>query len=319
MYPPSFIMIQQKVEQYIKQVFKTTTVQKYREDGKLHFSSFPFCPLKRLYSYMYSGIVQEHNMDFSMRYYTSVGTTVHSVMQEYAGIRGKVLGDYVCKNPECDAVGVVNEFTTNPICPYCGQQCQYEELSVTYGKNTIGHSDGVYEYTQGRYVVIDYKTSSVANINKHKEKQNVFPYLSNEAQIKMYCVAIEEERSIPIDGYALIYLARDNPMVNHVVYAKSLSEKSKSVLKKRIHRYDRQWGVMLNVTSYKDEHFAKLVETKPCRDYAHYKEKMFDGYNHCPLCDVCFDDKALVKEFKVAFVNRSVTLPLKEEFKRLLG
>lgn len=255
---------------------------------ELHPSSFPFCGLRHAYSLLKDGRQQIKETSLLFHYFTSVGTTVHSVMQEWVhkvahrSDRPKnmdVLGDW-----KCTSCGHVHEFTTYTDCEKCGSSTQYEELGVKFGKFIVGHVDGLVRYKTKngyRYYVIDYKTTSTHAVRTHQTTGSKFPYLTNRKQIESYCALLEHKYGIRIDGWMLIYIARDNPKGAYVIVGDEVSDKRRAMLGRRMKKYDRHFGIANWLQS--EEDLLLLAREKPCPSAKYYNKEMHDEYDQCPL------------------------------------
>lgn len=151
---------------------------------ELHPSSYPYCGLRQIYRDL-KGIKAEP-MDFYGEYYTSLGTLKHELMQKYLGRGKKILGDWKCL--DCD---YRMKLTTYKKCPKCQSvRLLYEEIGIKFGKWTHGHIDGVVQIN-GKWYVIDYKTTSTKKNAEHRKTGKVYPYGYNVAQISSYCFDLD--------------------------------------------------------------------------------------------------------------------------------
>ncbi len=171
------------LQHYIKQqasiIYPPQTKHNSRE-GELHPSSYPFCGLEHGWNILNK--VQQKPMDYMGNFYTGLGTFMHELMQRQFGRGKQILGDWKCL--EC---GKKKKLTFYSRCKRCGSEhVEYEELLIKFKKYTVGHVDGVVEL-DGKLWVIDYKSTSVKNNNKHRETGTQYPYKKNTAQIKSYC------------------------------------------------------------------------------------------------------------------------------------
>lgn len=270
----------QEFKKYFTDCLKKELIDHSNRVEKLRVSGFPYCGLQHCYKKLtHDGSLPTNN--FGLPFYTGVGTVVHEVLQRYLGQGRKIYGNWKCLT--CDTTV---ECSNKSKCPNCSAEMQYEEFEVHAFKHLSGHLDGIYKAKDGKYYVIDYKTSSVRNIYKHR-KYGVFPYAKNRAQISAYCALIEEEYDIEISGWMLIYVARDNPMIVEVV-GDTLTTKQKARILKMCKGYDDQYEVVCNIKSFKDiEH---LIDVKPCNNREYYQQH-YKGIEGCPLESVCFTKK----------------------------
>lgn len=262
---------------------------------ELHPSSYPYCGLRHAWRDL-KGIPREP-MDFYGEYYTSLGTMKHELMQKYLGKGKRILGDWTCLNKEC---GHKIAFTTYKPCPKCkSKEMQYEELGIKFGKWTHGHIDGVVQIN-GKWFVLDYKTTGTKKNEKHRLTKNVYPNPYNVAQIESYVVYLEAAFDIKIEGWLLIYVSRDSSFRDYEIVGELVSEAQKKKLLAKMTRYDKHFGKVMKLK--KDlqlKYFKDLVLEKPCANLAQYKKDMH-SYNWCELAKsgVCFDRDKLRLELQ---------------------
>lgn len=262
----------------------------WRRYGELHPSSFPFCALRHAYERLVMDADPVIDVDFGRDYFLPAGTVFHAGIQKWVSMSGKLLGDYIC---EC--CGHIERVTTLPdACPKCQtlHPMRYEELGGKSGKNIHWHTDGVYMRSDSSIWVLDWKTTSTAAIQNHRRTGKVFPYTSNRIQIESYIPLIEEKYKIQIDGWMLIYAARDNPkyLNNIEVVASSVDEDRKTELHERVFRDDKLFGIAKQVKEQPVKVFRKLLSNKLCQDREFYDTYVKPPYDDagCPLAEVCF-------------------------------
>ena len=249
-----------------------------KREHRLRVSSFPYCGLKHAFEKMSN--ITETEGSFDSTYYTSVGTVAHTAFQRWLGAYGQIYGDWKCLNPKC---GHTVRFSNLHKCPKCKSEMQYEEFTVVLFKHVSGHTDGLFKDRQGRWWVIDYKTSSMRVLANQKFERTL-PYSKNVAQIQAYVVMLEETFGIKIEGWMLIYIARDKP-TEFKVCGETMSDADKDDTYKTIYRYDRQYDRVLKLKSQKQLDY--LVRNKLCRNREHYLADV-KGFKACPLEAVCF-------------------------------
>lgn len=263
---------------------------------KLRVSGFPFCGLRHLYRLMNETLIGKPVLDFRKNYFCSMGTTAHEGIQRFMGQTGTLLGDWRCYNHECKHV---HKLTHAQRCSKCGSEMEYIELEVAFGKYLSGHIDGVWQAHDGKYFVIDYKTSSVEAIKK-QAKTPTFPYLTNKAQIKAYCSLVELIFNIKIEGWILIYMARDNPMQTYKCVGELITSREKHRLITKMERYDEHYHIIR--TARKFIHIQPLIENKPCKHYDDYLSE-YDSIEGCPLSKICFSKDILETRIKNTWVR----------------
>lgn len=250
-------------------------------EEKLRVSGFPYCGLKSAYEKMADIKNAEQKSAFSKVYYTTVGTAAHTALQRWLGTNGRIWGDWKCYKCKHEV-----KFSNCRTCPKCKHEMEYEEFTVRAFRNVSGHLDGVYEDSRGKFWVIDYKTSSCKAIYAHrKSPEPFFPYAKNRVQIMSYCGLIEHTYDIKIEGWALLYISRDDPLRTFEIVGDRISDTQKASVMKKIKSYDRQYGVVQNLCSVDDIDY--LIERKTCKTVEFYNEFM-KGFNGCPLEALCF-------------------------------
>jgi len=215
----------------------------------------------------------------------------HELMQKYLGKGKKILGDWKCL--ECD---YRMKLTTHKKCPKCkSDHLLYEELGIKFGKWTHGHIDGVVQIN-GKWYVVDYKTTSSKNNAEHKKTGNKYPYISNVAQISSYVVFLEEAFDIEIAGWILIYVSRDSSFRDYVMVGAEMDKKAKKRKLEQLTKYDEHFGKVMKLKNELQlKYFKRLVLEKPCETLVQYKKEMHGGYNWCELAKdgSCFEDSKL--------------------------
>lgn len=275
-----------------------------------HPSSSPYCGLENAYEIMLNGgPVFKNEMPAMMDYYCSVGTVVHEHLQKWLSRTNYedvyMIGDLLCKH-----CGHKIEYTEYQDCPKCGRQMFYEELSVKFGLNTVGHVDCLLhvEIDGKPYkIVVDFKTSSTKAIQLHNQLGK-FPYKHNVFQIETYVALLEDQyrdKGLEIDGWLLCYLARDDPS-KFVPVGEMVTEKKKKRLHDQIAMWDKQnyyvYKKIRTVPEVFDFKLLKpLVEHKLCPSQKFYEERVKE-YEGCPLEKYCFGD-GLVKHLKEVHAN----------------
>lgn len=268
----------------------------YDKDPILRPSGFPTCSILD-----YLKIVEFDKRSHTKReaslfssFFTSVGTTVHEVVQTWTGKTNKVLAQWQCVNQgcsfegctdkECKTVNCIDpkhwnlQFQTSSKCRYCGSECKYHELEVEYGIIT-GHVDLIYRVGKGKYWAGDYKTSSVDKLSKIKA-----PPVNYLMQIMTYAWILKNEYEIPIVGYSIFYIARDKPnLFKEFKYDfDSKAEKAAlGIIKEETYKFKAA------KSAFKEKNLRLAIDAKPCTNKAHY-QKLMGEHKDCPFVDVCF-------------------------------
>ena len=254
-------------------------------EEKLRASGFPYCGLRHAFEKMRLRIKNEApTSDFGKPYYCGNGTTTHELLQRYVGSTGDIIGHWNCRNKKC---GGRRELTKYRPCPKCRGEMEYEELTVKAYRFVSGHVDGVWRAPDGKYFVIDYKTSSTYAISKQRTYKT-FPYLANKAQIKAYCMLVELCFGIKISGWLLVYVARDDPKKFRKIVGDMITTSEKKKIYRMLGTYDGHFGIARDLRKWSD--LKTLVEEKPCRCYEDYEEG-YKTLDECPLSKVCFSNR----------------------------
>ncbi|WYW01263.1 CRISPR/Cas system associated protein [Pseudomonas phage vB_PpuM-SKa-4] len=327
-----------EMERIMAEACKVTDVRHMSETRvmDLHPSSFPFCPIYHAIATLESGLVMEREEEVvGGGFYTSIGTAVHETFQHAVsltpfamgdtarrnakvldtatkkklsrqkfmkGLKRAIVGDYYCKKCKHN-----HEFSPHPgKCVKCGHKFfRYEELAVRYGKNITGHTDGLL-WLDGKYYVIDYKTTSSYKVMKHQKEGGVFPAKANVPQIKSYIVLLEMMHNIVIEGWMLIYITRDN-FHRRVIVGDILPDKEKRQLRKLMAEYELGWELWRDLLKVRSKSallttFDKIEKLRPCHCKADHDEIMKNDYFSCPLAedDLCFSKRGLTKTMLIA-------------------
>jgi len=275
--------------------------------NELHPSSYPFCGLQQAYSEAKN--LPPKPFDYFGEFHTSVGTTTHELIQKFMGYKGKVIGHWKCL--KCKKTHKSSKPCVAPKeCRTCGFDVfEYLEIGIKYKKYTRGHLDGIIKLN-GRYYIIDYKSTSPKKNKQHRQYGGVYPYKKNVAQIESYIFYVEEEYGIEIDGWFLIYLSRDDNVKDMVIEGALVSDSDKVKLKKKLNIYEKQFSKVMKLRKKsKPEYWKYLIKTKPCDSMSEYKDKMH-SYDMCPLAvnGTCFNKSKLKREIdnltsKIKLVN----------------
>jgi hypothetical protein len=284
-------------------------VDMYFDPKRFYFlrpSSFPYCGLRRFLEAP-KKMTTPSKDGLARAYFTRVGKTVHSVFQKFVGMGGAIVGDWKCTNAKCKHI---ERFTTYARCTKCGSSVKYLELEVKMGRTVIGHLDGLWRLTPKKglksiHIPIDYKTTSIKKIWKHRDTGTQYPYKGNVAQIEAYVPLLEEQYKIFISHWALVYAARDVPFRSgRVIILREVNATKKKRLLRKLKKTIKIHRRMLQSDTRED--VAILQKHKLCKSKQDYQEKYLDPYNPCPYLDACFRpamdgiiDKALKKNKKV--------------------
>ena len=265
---------------------------------KLRPSSFPKCSILdylKMYRHKKLGYIEE-TKDFGSSYFTGVGTVVHEIIQHYIGQTKQVYGDWKCINLECehgqaactirDATGkVVQEGkltstgTTDNLCPGCKRPMFYEELEIS-ALGSVGHVDCVFVIRDGRWWVVDYKTTLKRKIDEHK-----LPEANHLYQLRAYAYILKFYYDLPIQGFSLVYMPRDNPF-KFYEYSHDFDTPEEHKIAEEVLKGERK-KYKASERSCKTGNPKYAIEAKPCSCEEDYHEKI-NFYNECPLLGICF-------------------------------
>lgn len=228
----------------------------------LRVSSFPFCARSWFLSLQISRATRRNSNAFS-DYYTSVGTTVHTVFQHALDSLHQTVHDEDIKRLPSQAVLVQDwkclncsaryEYQPKPHqCKWCA--CPFfhgEEHELTFSKHILGHMDGSFAYplADGKpyskrwiHIPIDYKTTTESAI-----KGSALPYSDNVDQLSSYG-AIKAAQGFNIPGTCLIYVCRDNPRKRKTIF----TPLDFDAQMKKIERYERAYALARKCTTLEE-------------------------------------------------------------------
>jgi hypothetical protein len=84
-----------------------------------------------------------------------------------------------------------------------------------------GHVDGLTRWKKDSdgLLVFDFKS-----IGKERLEKDDLPYWHNIEQVNAYAVLLKRLLNLPIEGFALVYITRDDPRVFRIVKSRKISE-----------------------------------------------------------------------------------------------
>jgi hypothetical protein len=237
--------------------------------------------------------IEEGNLHST--FFTSVGTTVHEGVQDWIGKTGKVLGDWQCVNSECikslckeptcktkecsDHSHTIKAMQVGNLCKACNKPMKYHELEVKWNIIT-GHVDVIIKIGKQKYWAGDYKTVAVDKLAELKA-----PPINYIYQISSYAWILKNEYDIPIVGFSIFYITRDNPGV-FKEFSYEFDAEAEAKAKKLIDGEIKKHNAATKSFETGNINFA--INAKPCRNAAQY-EKLMGKYCKCPFVDVCFN------------------------------
>lgn len=247
-------------------------------------SQMPFCAVQFFVNHAMRGLTG--HLDMAGAYYTSVGTTVHEVLQNFLCRSGRLLADYHCK--EC---GTWHRMSYKYEC--CDVPTQYHEALIDY-KGVKGHIDAIYRDKKGKLWILDFKTTSVAGAASKKKNPGIV-YIE---QIEVYGVLLELQYGIKIEGIMDAFILRDNPKKDPVVWARPMTDDMRRRVKIRLSKYKKAHRATLDAGS--------LREALALRDW---------GRCANPYCQTCkLSESSLKDKIKHAYKlgKQAGHLPLRE-------
>lgn len=265
-----------------------------KRDRELHPSSFPYCGLRD----GYRRLQQRHNdfriyTNFDGDYYVNVGSVAHTAIQSWVGYCKRVLGNWKCVN--CKRMYPLQ--TKPRECKECLHRLfDYKEIGGVYKNSIYWHSDALYRDKRGRYWVIDYKTSYVSGIREQRTHGTKYPYKDNKIQIETYCLLLEKKLKIKIEGWMLLYAARDFPRFFREVVGGLMTEDRREAVAAHMKRSMRMFPIAMEATD--KEAFTTLERNKLCPNRKFYDEKVHSEFNPCALHKICFKPDKLHRELK---------------------
>lgn len=228
-------------------------------------SQLPFCPISFFCELAMRGM--NRSLDMAGGYYTQVGTTVHTVMQQYLPQSGRFLADYHCR--EC---GTWHRLSHQWEC--CDFPADYHEIEIKW-KGVVGHIDGIFKDRKGRYWILDFKTTSTKGATK-KEKDPGPVYTE---QVEAYAYFLKLQYGIAVEGVMLVFIVRDNPETP-VVWTRPITQNDRLRIKAKFLAYKAMHKFALDIATE-----AQAVS-------------MIAKFGLCinPHCKYCTTSKTVIKE-----------------------
>ena len=205
-----------------------------RDASRIKFlrpSQMPFCPVGFFVQHATQGMVS--TLDMLGSFYTSVGTTVHEVVQRHLSPTGKFLADWKC--PICNRW---RRMSTKSEC--CDFTMDYHEIQISH-KGVVGHIDAVFKDRKGRYWILDFKTCTLSG-SEYKHKSPGPAYIE---QVETYALMLYLQYGIKVEGVMLMFIPRDDP-TKPKVWIRLLDSADFKRIKARIKSYKKQHKEALN-------------------------------------------------------------------------
>jgi hypothetical protein len=294
----------------IKQVFDMVKADEIKgltkKEPYIRPSMAPACSLK-MFIKVATGIGNDSqwpdDMNFLMDYYTSVGTTTHTVFQRWFGRTGRMLGNWSCLCKGISKIKVkhgrksykeerpvvyIEKILPQQNCPHCGLAMHYEEVTIEecgYG----GHVDGIIEFLIGKkkyHIVIDFKGTNAEKIKRDNPQRPEYPDAKHVKQISVYTYNLKQRKELNVVGWALLYTSRDTPIPKFKIIPHAMSELDWTDAKE-LHDSQVKQVRILN-KSLDDGNIQRILKHKLCPNHKYYRSKVDARYHECEYADCCF-------------------------------
>lgn len=232
-------------------------------------SNLPFCSIDQYVTLLRKNISFKilpalQKITLANDLYTSMGTEIHTITQQYLARQGILLGDYHCKNCDCTVIQTINH-----ICPFCNTEMNYEELGFELSDNYIGgHTDGI--LVLNKLWLMDIKTTTTYNLKKDLP----YEYL---LQGSIYWNKLLEQRGIKCDGICFLMIPRNN--VNAMEFRTFTNINAIKLMYRGI---TKQYNNLME--DFKNKTFNHIKRLYTC------KEDCLSKYTPCPYTDWCWKD-----------------------------
>lgn len=251
----------------------------------LRASSLPTCSLLLLEKMLLDDFDKDEAM---MDYYCSVGTTIHTFVQKWLEDCGSLYGDWICQNQKCRTK---HSHSVEASCSTCGSPMTYHEVELAYDILS-GHVDSIFRLKTGKYIVVDYKSTSSRSVQDKK----FLPNAKHLIQVSVYASILRKVYGLDIESVSILYIARDNPTLTaeyNLDFTEDLHKNTMSFIKGQIK------GFKAATKAKQTSNLDVAEKYKICKSYDHYKSEVekFIGFDGCPLSKTCFSKSALKQHF----------------------
>ncbi len=250
-----------------------TTMASKRDASRIKFlrpSQLPFCAPSFFVRHATMGMVS--TLDYLGAFYTSVGTTVHEVVQRYLAPGSKLLADWHCK--PCNKW---RRLSTNSECK-CGRTMDYHEVLINH-KGVVGHIDAIFKDRYGKYWILDFKTSTLTG-SGYKKKSPGYVY---KEQVETYALMLKLQYGIKVEGVMLMFIPRDDP-TKPTVWTSLLDSDDFVRIQKRTNKYKKRHKQTLDAETWDEV-------------------KELAGFGKCknPYCEICTSSASVIKKLRAAY------------------
>lgn len=159
-------------------------------------------------------------------------------------------------------------------------------------------------YLCTKAMIPTHNTSSVRAVDHFRRTRKGYPYSSNKFQIRSYAAYLEQQYGIEIEGWVLIYAARDNPKTHYAMCGGILDEKDRKWINRYVKVSDEMFDIVRNkvkTNTLDPDDIQSLCKYKLCDSQEFYDREVHDQYNPCPYVSKCFTraEYFLKKQIKV--------------------
>lgn len=302
------------LDRFVKNTISSARFPHPEELRKPEFrvSSLPYCPvvhLKKLLEYHRA----TEPMDYSMAFYTGIGTVVHEVMQGFSKEANPVsfMGQWKCGRTlsvdhEGDKTTIrkcsrksedITSYQDLKVgtCPHgksgCKPYFEYHEIPISF-HGLSGHVDALIKRGDEIWV-LDFKTTHDGLWGAQKDvdqmiKKGYYPSAKYITQIETYCALLEKQFGLNIGGYSICYVNRNKTM-NVSGYRQVRSwrnfvyrwtDERRAAARERISREVRGNKIVKQLLvkdideDTENELIRKLLDQRPCKSESSYKKNM---------------------------------------------
>ena len=262
-------------------------------------------------------------MEAGMKYYVTVGSAVHDVVQTLlAGLDLEATGVAVIADWKCRSCQRIKRMQAKPEKCSCGHTTfKFLEPTVDDGE-ILGHIDTILEITLSKktkdfpdgkiWIVLDYKTSSLKKTNagsrakseaERKLAQARMVSSSNRSQIRTYVTLLKKLGRPMAPFAALIYIPRDNPFEFKIHLLNVDFAKEGRLLR----GYKHDFKLAVKAKTYED--LVEIVDNRPC------SEKCLKQFQWCKWRNMCAGEqntKVILREMNNIRKVVDKRLPIKD-------
>lgn len=291
-----------------KLIDEGTTVQNNDKSRLLNirFSQLPFCPIRWFLS-IPGGSARKSRKPFGFAYFTSVGTTVHTVFQDVIQSIDLPHGFEIIADWKCKSCSTVHSFSVKPeACVSCKSTAfsfEEHEIDIKWPKRRVralGHVDCILRYpiskTAFSYFVIDFKTTSLkASSAKEMKISEAYRF-----QLLSYVSAIQHQQKVKVSAAALVFIPRDSPFKSRVVMVDFDSQELRS-MGNHMSKSTKTLETLQSISTIED--LEPFILSRPCAETV---PKEYEGCQYAKQC--AGNDKGCTKALQSVFLKS--TLPI---------